>query len=138
MQLFQFSPSLPLIIRAFVPSLTEPFTSHAVQGALQWLEDNQDKSLEAIVAAVEASKDDEDDDADTKAQISELETGEKPKSLICNDCGKRFRNHDLASYHATKTYVKCIALPFRFILLRQEGARRHGFWDHRVCLLLRG
>ncbi|PNY27537.1 Uncharacterized protein TCAP_02529 [Tolypocladium capitatum] len=75
-----------------------------LQGALQWLEDNQDKSLDEIQAAAEASKDDDEDDADTRAQIAELETGQGPaRSLICNDCGKRFRNHGLASYHATKT-----------------------------------
>ncbi|KAK5992202.1 UBX domain-containing protein 1 [Cladobotryum mycophilum] len=77
--------------------------SGGLQGALQWLEDNQDKSLEDIQAAEEARKDDDEEDADTKAQITELETGQAAKSLICNDCGKRFRNHDLASYHATKT-----------------------------------
>ncbi|KAK0387288.1 hypothetical protein NLU13_5601 [Sarocladium strictum] len=76
--------------------------SGGLQGALQWLEDNQDKSMEDIQAA-EASKaaDDEDED-DTRAQINELETGQA-RSLICNDCGKRFRNQDLASYHASKT-----------------------------------
>lgn len=75
-----------------------------MQGALQWLEDNQDKSIDEIQAAAEASKDDDEDDADTRAQIAELEAGQgAARSLICNDCGKRFRNHDLASYHATKT-----------------------------------
>ncbi|KAM5352676.1 hypothetical protein ACJ41O_005398 [Fusarium nematophilum] len=75
--------------------------SGGLQGALQWLEDNQDKPLDEIKAA-QASKDEEDDDDDTEAKIAELETGQA-KSLVCNECGKRFRNHDLASYHATKT-----------------------------------
>ncbi|KAL7926042.1 ubiquitin-related domain-containing protein [Trichoderma austrokoningii] len=74
--------------------------SGGLQGALQWLEDNQDKSLEEIQAA--AADDDEEED-ETKAKIAELESGQPAKSLICNECGKRFRNHDLASYHATKT-----------------------------------
>lgn len=78
---------------------TYKFTT--VQGALQWLEDNQDKSLEEIQAA--APDDDEEED-ETRAKIAELESGQSAKSLICNECGKRFRNHDLASYHATKTY----------------------------------
>ncbi|KAG6252597.1 hypothetical protein E4U23_008638 [Claviceps purpurea] len=75
-----------------------------LQGALQWLEDNQDKSLDDIQAA-EASKtqdDDDEEDAETKAKIAELETG-NARSLVCNECGKRFRNHDLATFHATKT-----------------------------------
>ncbi|KAM0261834.1 hypothetical protein ACHAQJ_002037 [Trichoderma viride] len=74
--------------------------SGGLQGALQWLEDNQDKSLEDIQAA---AQDDDEDEDETKAKIAELETGHAAKSLVCNDCGKRFRNHDLASYHATKT-----------------------------------
>ncbi|EQL03473.1 hypothetical protein G6O67_006524 [Ophiocordyceps sinensis] len=71
-----------------------------LQGALQWLEDNQDKPLEDIQAA-EANNEDDDED-ETKAKIAELETGQA-RSLICNECGKRFRSPDLASYHATKT-----------------------------------
>ncbi|KAI8672898.1 hypothetical protein NCS56_00754200 [Fusarium sp. Ph1] len=75
--------------------------SGGLQGALQWLEDNQDKPLEEIKAAASDDKEDDEDD-DTEAKIAELETG-KAKSLVCNECGKRFRSHDLASYHATKT-----------------------------------
>ncbi|KAF4971359.1 hypothetical protein FSARC_1791 [Fusarium sarcochroum] len=71
-----------------------------LQGALQWLEDNQDKPLDEIKAAAAAKEEDEDDD--TEAKIAEIESG-TAKSLICNECGKRFRNHDLATYHATKT-----------------------------------
>ncbi|KAL7949395.1 ubiquitin-related domain-containing protein [Trichoderma barbatum] len=74
--------------------------SGGLQGALQWLEDNQDKSLEEIQAA---AQDEDEDEDETKAKIAELEAGESAKSLICNECGKRFKNHDLASYHATKT-----------------------------------
>ncbi|RCI15902.1 hypothetical protein L249_1891 [Ophiocordyceps polyrhachis-furcata BCC 54312] len=70
----------------------------SVQGALQWLEDNQDKSLEDI----QAGANEEDDEAETKAQIAEIESGQA-RSLVCNDCGKRFRNQALASYHASKT-----------------------------------
>ncbi|KAF5018902.1 hypothetical protein F66182_9097 [Fusarium sp. NRRL 66182] len=74
--------------------------SGGLQGALQWLEDNQDKPLDEIRAAATKAEDDEDDE--TEAKIAELESG-TAKSLVCNECGKRFRNHDLATYHATKT-----------------------------------
>jgi UBX domain-containing protein 1/4 len=75
-----------------------------VQGAIQWLEDNQDKSLEEITAAASKSKEADDDDAnEVAANISALETGDAAKSLVCNECGKRFRNEALASYHASKT-----------------------------------
>ncbi|KAL6864097.1 hypothetical protein J3F83DRAFT_762360 [Trichoderma novae-zelandiae] len=77
--------------------------SGGLQGALQWLEDNQEKSLEEIQAAQAAAQDDDEDEDETKAKIAALEAGDSAKSLICNECGKRFRNHDLASYHATKT-----------------------------------
>jgi hypothetical protein len=73
-----------------------------LQGALQWLEDNQDKSLEDIQAA-QQSKDEEGDEDETKAEIAALESGQEAKSLVCNECGKRFRNEALASYHASKT-----------------------------------
>ncbi len=79
---------------------------NTVQGALQWLEDNQDKSIEDIQAeAATKANDDAEDDADTKAQIAELEGGATAKSLVCNECGKKFRNPDLASFHASKTFV---------------------------------
>ncbi|RDA94304.1 hypothetical protein CP533_0536 [Ophiocordyceps camponoti-saundersi (nom. inval.)] len=70
--------------------------SGGLQGALQWLEDNQEKSLEDI------QTNEEEDEAETKAQIAEIESGQA-RSLVCNECGKRFRNQALASYHATKT-----------------------------------
>ncbi|OAA56854.1 UBA-like protein [Cordyceps fumosorosea ARSEF 2679] len=77
--------------------------SGGLQGALQWLEDNQDKSIEEIQAEAAAKVvDDAEDDDDTKAEIAALETG-TAKSLVCNECGKKFRNPDLASFHASKT-----------------------------------
>ncbi|KAH6696986.1 DNA-binding protein [Plectosphaerella plurivora] len=75
--------------------------SGGLQGALEWLETNQDKPLEELTA--DAAAEDEDDDLDAvKANIDALESG-VAKSLVCNDCGKVFRNQDLASYHASKT-----------------------------------
>ncbi|KAL2757967.1 hypothetical protein ACRALDRAFT_2040281 [Sodiomyces alcalophilus JCM 7366] len=79
--------------------------SGGLQGALEWLEANQDKPLEELTAVSGASGEagSDDDDADeVRANIAALESG-VAKSLVCNDCGKRFRNQDLASYHATKT-----------------------------------
>ncbi|GAO18886.1 hypothetical protein UVI_02046020 [Ustilaginoidea virens] len=78
--------------------------SGGLQGALQWLEDNQDKSLDEIqeAEASQAHGDQDDEGAETKAKIAELETGQA-RSLVCNECGKKFRTRDLATYHATKT-----------------------------------
>ncbi|KAI9900845.1 hypothetical protein N3K66_005107 [Trichothecium roseum] len=77
--------------------------SGGLQGALQWLEDNQDKSLEDIEAA-EAEKGEDEDESEeaTQAKIAEIESG-SAKSLVCNDCQKKFRNHDAAEFHATKS-----------------------------------
>ena len=75
--------------------------SHAVQGALTWLEENQDKPLDELQA--QASKTSAEDDEDDGAPNIPDVDGQNAKSLVCNECGKRFRNQALAEYHATKT-----------------------------------
>lgn len=115
--MFPASPATHLI-----HVLTYKFAT--VQGALQWLEDNQDKSLEEIQAA---APDDEEEEDETKAKIAELESGQSAKSLICNECGKRFRNPDLASYHATKTYELTLLYFLslrRYVLTLKQRAHR--------------
>ncbi|CCC12346.1 hypothetical protein SMACR_05524 [Sordaria macrospora] len=73
--------------------------SGGLQGALNWLEENQDKSLEELQAgAASTAKADDDEEDDGSGNIPE-----GAKSLVCNDCGKRFRNGDLAAFHASKT-----------------------------------
>ncbi|KZL74750.1 DNA-binding protein (UBA/TS-N domain-containing protein), partial [Colletotrichum tofieldiae] len=75
-----------------------------LNGALEWLEANQDKPLDELTAAAStAAKDDDDDAGEVQANIDALESGATAKSLVCNECGKRFRSQDTASYHATKT-----------------------------------
>lgn len=64
-----------------------------MQGALEWLEVNQDKSLEEI----KASQEDEDEEAPA------LKPGEEARSLVCNECGKKFRSTAQAEFHASKT-----------------------------------
>ncbi|KAL8796082.1 MAG: hypothetical protein Q9182_007433 [Xanthomendoza sp. 2 TL-2023] len=74
--------------------------SGGLQGALEWLEVNQDKSYEEIIAAsANAAGADEDPNAEPAA----LEPGEMPRSLICNECGKKFRSQAQAEFHASKT-----------------------------------
>jgi UBX domain-containing protein 1/4 len=68
-----------------------------VHGAVDWLDKNQDKSLEEIKA--------EDAENTTVTNIKPDETGEQARSLVCNECGKMFRNTALAEFHASKTYV---------------------------------
>lgn len=69
-------------------------TVSIVQGALQWLEDNQDKSLEEIQAQAKEAQDEES---------PALQPGEQPRSLVCNECGKKFRGQSQAEFHASKS-----------------------------------
>ncbi|OIW23464.1 hypothetical protein CONLIGDRAFT_649498 [Coniochaeta ligniaria NRRL 30616] len=75
-----------------------------LQGALTWLEENQDKPLDELQAQASkpaaAAEDDDDDEGAPKIPAVD---GENAKSLVCNECGKRFKNEALASYHASKT-----------------------------------
>jgi len=68
-----------------------------VNGALQWLEDNQDNDFEEIKAADTAGA--------TVADAAPTLTDEDANSLVCDECGKKFRNAALASYHGDKTYI---------------------------------
>jgi len=61
--------------------------------ALDWLEKNQDKSTDDIKA----------EQADAAAEPPELKPGEEAKSLICDDCGKKFRSVAQAEFHGTKS-----------------------------------
>lgn len=66
-----------------------------LQGAIDWLEKNQDKTVEEINAETA-------DDAEAQVDVSAIEGGEA-KSLVCNECGKKFRNTAQAEFHASKT-----------------------------------
>ena len=84
--------------------------SGGLQGALTWLEETQDTPIETLKAgAAKASADAPDGELDgegaTAAAISALETDQEAKSLVCNDCGKKFRSQATAEFHATKSYV---------------------------------
>lgn len=65
-----------------------------VQGALEWLEDHQDMSWDEIQ---------EEETKDASAEPPALAPGEEPRSLLCKDCGKKFRSHAQAEFHASKT-----------------------------------
>lgn len=69
------------------PTFTNPTT---VQGALDYLERNADKSVEDLKAE------------ETASQVVPT-PGEEARSLTCNDCKKQFRTHAQAEFHATKT-----------------------------------
>ncbi|KAI9701595.1 MAG: hypothetical protein M1836_001651 [Candelina mexicana] len=67
-----------------------------LHGAIEWLEQNQDKSMEEIHAISSHEN-------DPNAEPPALQPGETAKSLVCNECGKRFRSQAQAEFHASKT-----------------------------------
>ncbi|KAF2461379.1 ubiquitin-related domain-containing protein [Lineolata rhizophorae] len=73
--------------------LKRGLTASAVQGAIDWLEQNQDKSLDEIQA----------EEASSSAAEPALQSGEEARSLVCNECGKKFRSTAQAEFHASKT-----------------------------------
>jgi hypothetical protein len=72
-----------------------------VQQALNWLEENQDKPLEELQASQTAPAAAAGEGA--QEGTTSAHSGDTAHSLVCNECGKRFRNHDQASFHASKT-----------------------------------
>ncbi|GKT60109.1 DNA-binding protein [Colletotrichum tofieldiae] len=75
-----------------------------LNGALEWLEANQDKPLDELTAAAStAAKDDDDDAGEVQANIDALESGATAKSLVCNECALRDRS--LIYFVHYKTHV---------------------------------
>ena len=104
----------------------------AVQGALEWLEKTQDTPLEELQNQAQAAKGDDEDEEDSAAAIAALESGQTAKSLVCNECGKKFRSQDAAEFHATKSYVfssPCHALVYLWSLYSPTPALHSGHTD---------
>jgi len=65
----------------------------SVQGAIDWLEKNQDKSIEEL----------KEDDFEDEEGAPKIQPGESARSLLCKDCNKKFRTQAQAEFHASKT-----------------------------------
>src|SRR6266536_5980044 len=87
------------MFRPFSPLFYSILMRSTVQGALQWLEDNQDKSMEEIAAAATSSADAAETDPSIMPAV--LQEGEVAKSMVCNECGKKFRSMAQAEFHAS-------------------------------------
>ncbi|KAI4108218.1 MAG: hypothetical protein LQ345_007110, partial [Seirophora villosa] len=74
--------------------------SGGLQDALEWLEINQERSYEEIVASLGSTG---NDDNDPNAEPASLQACEQARSLVCNECGKKFRSQAQAEFHASKT-----------------------------------
>lgn len=67
-----------------------------LQGAIDWLDKHQDKSMDEIKQEQSAA-------ASTSDDAPALAEGEVPKSLVCEDCGRKLRSTAQAEWHASKT-----------------------------------
>jgi UBX domain-containing protein 1/4 len=65
--------------------------SSKVQGAIDWLDKNQEKTMEELK------------EVDASAEPPALNPGEQAQSLVCDDCGKKFRSVAQAEFHASKS-----------------------------------
>ena len=72
-----------------------------MEQAVEWLDKNADKSIEDINAAESAQAD--DDETNPNVEPAALKPGEIARSLVCNNCGKKFRSQAQAEFHASKT-----------------------------------
>jgi len=63
-------------------------------GAIDWLDKNADKSLEELQAEAKA---------DEEENGPALEPGEQARSMVCNECNKKFRSMAQAQFHAEKS-----------------------------------
>ncbi|MCJ1260908.1 hypothetical protein MMC22_000772 [Lobaria immixta] len=68
-----------------------------VQGAIEWLEENQDKTIEEIMAPAAGNE------TDPSIEPVAPAAGEEARSLVCHECGKKFKSKEQAEFHAQKT-----------------------------------
>lgn len=68
----------------------------SLQDAIDWLEKHQDTPIDELQSSAAASSAAND-------EPPALEPGEEARSLVCDDCGKRFRSTAQAEFHATKS-----------------------------------
>ncbi|KAJ2997094.1 hypothetical protein NUW58_g762 [Xylaria curta] len=66
--------------------------SDGLPDAMDWLEKNQDTPLEELLAEEESGP-----------QVAKVEENEVAMSLVCNECGKKFRSQREAEFHANKS-----------------------------------
>lgn len=66
--------------------------SDGLPDAMDWLEKNQDTDLEELLAEDEAGP-----------NVAKVEGDALALSLVCNDCGKKFRSQREAEFHANKS-----------------------------------
>ncbi|KAI6092302.1 ubiquitin-related domain-containing protein [Hypoxylon rubiginosum] len=66
--------------------------SDGLPDAMDWLEKTQDTPLDELLAEEESGP-----------NVQKVDDGTVAMSLVCNECGKKFRNHADAEFHAVKS-----------------------------------
>lgn len=89
-----------LIEMGFDPERAELATKKtgSLQDAIDWLDKNADKSLDEIKGGSGNAAEEEEEE-----EPPALQAGEQARSLVCDDCGKKFRSQAQAEWHAEKT-----------------------------------
>jgi len=103
-----------------------------LQGALNWLEEDQDKSLDEIKGPEPAAGSAEEEDV--LAEPPALKEGEVARSLTCDDCGKRFRSQGQAEFHASKTEHQNFSQSTEEIKPLTEEEKKQKLADMRAAL----
>lgn len=63
-----------------------------VPDAMDWLEKTQDTPLEELL-----------EEEKSGANVQKVDDGTVAMSLVCNECGKKFRSQGEAEFHANKS-----------------------------------
>lgn len=102
-----------------------------LQGAIDWLEKHQDQTIEEITAAAAATT------ASTTDEPEALKPGEEAKSLVCEECGKKFRSVAQAEFHGNKTGHENFAESTEEIAPLTEEEKKQRLEDLRQKLALK-
>ena len=86
------SRKLAVVSESLRPRPRLGFNFRAVADAIDWLDQNSSKSLEELRSEKEAA-----------AQAKAEEAADQARSLVCNECGKKFRGTAQAEFHASKS-----------------------------------
>ncbi|KAJ2353857.1 hypothetical protein IWW50_000098 [Coemansia erecta] len=68
-----------------------------LQQALDWLSENAGQAF--LDEPIDTTTTNEEEEASATTTVAD----EQAQSLVCNECGKQFKNEDLAQYHAVKS-----------------------------------
>ncbi|KAK6839780.1 hypothetical protein PG990_011389 [Apiospora arundinis] len=96
-----------------------------LEGAINWLEKNQDTPIDELQA---------EEATGPSVNAEALGDGQVAQSIVCNDCGKKFRTQELAGFHAEKTGHDDFAESTEELAPLTEEERAQRLQDMRAAL----